>query len=82
MTQITIPENGPVDPTVNGSEPREVEAGDIGSNDWKLLNDGTEDENPTNNLEQPLLLTTSTLLRPPMFFFHSPQIFRQRFKHY
>lgn len=55
-----------------------VGEGNIRSNDWKVLNDGIEDENATNNLEQPLLFIVSTLLRPPMAMF----FFRQSLKHY
>lgn len=59
VTQITRPAKGAVD----DGTCTEDETGDIGSNDCKLLIEGSEDE---NSLEHPLPLTTSTLPSPPI----------------
>lgn len=67
VTQMTRPAKGVVDDgTCKGEE-----AGDIGSNGCKPLNEGSEDE---NSLEHPLPLTTSTLPSPPITatnFYHT-----------
>ena len=70
VTQMTRPAKGVVDDgTCKGEE-----AGDIGSNGCKPLNEGSEDE---NSLEHPLPLTTSTLPSPPItatrFLLHRKQ---------
>lgn len=60
---MTRPAKGPLTRGTVGSE-RDEEAGDIIDMNLRLLALGRKVEEPTKSLEQPLLLTTSTL--PPV----------------
>lgn len=66
VTHITRPAKGPFDRTKTDSDPAEDVTVDIGSKDCKPLKEGIEAESPTNSLEQPLLLITSTLPSLPI----------------